>query len=647
MSYGWTGTILRINLSNGTIEKEPTKKYSELFLGGKGINTKILWDEVGPEIKPLDPENRLIFGAGPVVGTLVPGSCRCSVVSKSPQTGIFGESNFGGYWGAELKFAGYDHIVIYGRCEEPMYLWINDKTVELKSARHLWGKNTIETQRIIKDELKNPDIQVACIGPGGENKVCIASINHGLGNSASRLGMGAVMGSKNLKAVAVWGTGNVKIARPDEFAKLCADIVIHPHPEMRMMYEDMMKMGTVPGIHTSNFLSYGNQEVTPPPEFSENYEKLLSEYYKKYLSRLEGCYNCPAPCKYLVTVPDSGQKIVIKCENNESMILRLKLCDYEFNVKSVALCYQYGLDLFSVSADIAYLMDLYEKGIITEKDTDGIPLKWKDGQAFLTMMEKIAKREGCGELFAEGLLKAAEKIGRGAEKYAYHTKKLEWINFSHYNLETALGDAVSETGSGLRTNSATLMTIMRSLSNVVPRSALDMLIKMNFPKHLQMAVINKDASEGKADLLHHQERVTTQIPDLLGICKFLSGWLPFHFFYYDEMVKFLALVIGKDINGEMLDTYSERIINLTRSYNVREGITRKDDSVPEILFSEPSPITGEPLNRKEFDEQLDRYYQLHGWDMNGVPTRKQLEDIGLKDVADELGKREIIKEKVN
>ena len=354
---------------------------------------------------------------------------------------------------------------------------------------------------------------------------------------------------------------------------------------------------------------------------------------------MDSCFNCLTPCKHLVTVPGTGQKIVIKCENNQSMALKLKLCDYDFNVKAVDLCYRYGLDLFSIAADIAFLMDLYENGIISEKDTDGIQMKWKDTEAMLTMMGKIARREGCGELFAEGILKAAEKIGKGAEQYAYHTKGLEWTPYSRYNLEHSLGSAVSETGCSLRSCSGTLTFLLRQFPGVLPEELLEGLVKANFPPDLWSTVLDESAANNRmADLLEYQERATTHIPDLLGICKFCAGWLPFSLFRYDEMVKFVPLVTGKDIDREMLNRYSEKMVNLTRAYSVREGITRKDDLVSERLFSDSSPITGEPLNREVFDEQLDRYYQLHGWDKKGIPTRKKLEELGLKDVADELGK---------
>jgi aldehyde:ferredoxin oxidoreductase len=644
MTNGWRGTILRINLTNGNLEKERTDKYSEEFLGGKGINAKILWDEVGPDVKPLDPENRLIFGVGPVVGTLVPGSCRTSITSKSPQTGIFGDSNFGGYWGPELKAAGYDHIVIYGRSEEPVYLFVNDKSVELRSARHLWGKDTIETQRIIKDELKDLDIQVACIGPAGENEVCIAAINHDLGNSASRGGMGAVMGSKNLKAIAVRGTGDVNTARPGELAEMCTKIITTPPPPPIMgMIEELNRTAIMPGTYKTGVLSYGSHAVGPVPEFQENAVRNIAEFNDKNRARIESCYNCVTPCKHLVTVPGSGQKIVIKCENTQTIILRLKLCDYEFNVKAVDQCYRYGFDLFSIAADIAFLMDLYENGIISEKDTDGIQMKWKDGEAMLAMMGKIARREGCGELFGEGILKAAEKIGKEAEKYVYHTKGVEWIPYSHYELEHALGSAISETGCGLRSCSGTTTFLLHQFPGVIPNDLLEGLVKVNFPPDLWSAMLDERESKKRmADLLEYQERASTHIPDLLGICKFCAGWLPISMFRCEEMVKFVALVTGKDIDEEMLNRYSEKTVNLTRAYSVREGVSKKDDVVSERLFSDSSPITGKPLDRKEFDEQLDRYYHLHGWNKKGIPTRKKLEGLGLKDVADELEERKTI-----
>jgi len=635
MTYGWAGTILRVDLTNGSIEREPIEGYAEEFLGGKGINTKILWDEVTPDIEPFDPENLLIFGAGTLAGTVVHASCRCNVTSKSPQTGIFGDASFGGYFAPELKFAGIDHIVFCGKSERPVYLRIDDQKVELRSAGVLWGKDTIKTEEMIKDELGDRDIQVACIGPAGENEVVSASINHGLGNVAARTGMGAVMGSKKLKAIAVRGTGNLNVARPLELNELCAKIVagIPLASQRRGMFHRSFEPGDV---------VFGNHDQTPVPEFQRDFIRLQEEYFKKYKVKDITCFNCAQACKHLILCPDIDGAIVLKCENKSEWLARSKKLDYGFTAKATLQCHKYGLDLMSTTAQVAFLMDLFDKGIITEKDTDGIRMEWKNLDAMYDMIQKIAMREGCGELFADGIVSAAKKIGNGADQYAYTTKGLEPPQFSHYRVDLALGAAISERGDSLRTTSAAVSLTLNSLPNVLPEKAIDGMIKRNFPPKFWEIMHDKFGYKGKGTLLAYHERVSAHIPDILGLCKFIAGWMPFNYFLIDEMAELTSHVTGMDIDKKTLNTYSYRMSNLTRAFNLREGITRKDDTVPDILFKEPSLQTGEPLDRNKFDKIVDEFYSDYGWDENGIPTRKRLEELGLKYVADDLEKRKII-----
>jgi len=638
MIYGWAGTILRVDLTSGSIERESTDRYSGEFLGGKGINAKILWDEVTPEIKPLDPENLLIFGAGSLAGTMVPFSCRCSITGKSPQSGIFGDANFGGYFAPELKFAGFDHVVIFGRSERPLYLWINDGKIELRSAVHLWGKDTVETETMIRDELKDHRIQVASIGPAGENRVVSASINHGLGNVAARTGMGAVMGSKNLKAIAVRGTGDLNIARHVELNEQCDEIInAIPRPPRRIEW----KKSFDPILHV-----YGNHDEIPIPEFEKDYHRLQQEFYAKYKEKEITCFNCVQACKFLISCPEIDGSIAIKCENKDNWLTRLKLCDPLFLAKAANRCHRYGLDMMSTTAQISFLMELYEEGIITDRDTDGIPMKWKNQEAMYSMIEKIAMREGCGELFADGIVSAAEKIGRGAAGYALHVKGMELPQHSHYRIGWALGAAVSERGDQLRASTPVIGPIigpmLKRLPNLAGHGTVEGFIQKNYPREFWKTLADEHAYEGKPSLLVYQERAVAHIPDILGLCKFMVGQLPFSYFKVDGMVKFLSSVTGMEVDEEQLNTYCERMTSLVRAFNVREGITKKDDTIPDMFFSKPSIVTGVTLDRKKFDEMVGEVYSLHGWDENGIPTRDRLEELGIKYVADDLEERGIM-----
>ena len=368
-TYGWAGKILRVDLTRKKITIEPTMKYAIDFLGGKGVNAKILFDEVPPEVKPFDPENRIIFGTGPLTGTLAPSAARCNVTTKSPLTGIFGDANVGAYWGPELKFAGYDHIVIYGRSEKPVYLWINNDEVEIRDASHLWGKDTFETQEIIKKELGDPEIQIMCIGPAGEKKVRFANIVTGTSDSASRTGVGAVMGSKNLKAIAVRGTKGINIAKPDEFENICYEIreAIKKSPIWQafgISMSDAFKMYIASGT-----IAYGNKDPRVPPGFDmETFIKKMDEFTEKYKVRNVGCFSCPLRCQALFHVPGIGSA-KLTCERWQQALTHSKVLDFEFNLQCFILVQKYGMDLYSATATIAFIIDLFKKGNKTKRDT--------------------------------------------------------------------------------------------------------------------------------------------------------------------------------------------------------------------------------------------------------------------------------------
>jgi aldehyde:ferredoxin oxidoreductase len=291
-------------------------------------------------------------------------------------------------------------------------------------------------------------------------------------------------------------------------------------------------------------------------------------------------------------------------------------------------------------------MDLYEKGIVNDRDTDGIAMEWKNHEAVYAMIEKIAMREGCGELFTEGIVKAADKIGKGADRYALHVKGLELPLLSHYYIDNALGAAISERGDSFRITSATVMLTLNTLPSVLPQKAIEGLIRKNFLPHSWDTMRDRHEYKGKGSLLAYHAREVAHIPDLLGICKFLVGWVPFFcYFKSDTMAKCLSLATGKDFDNEKLNSYCERMTDLIRAFNAREGITSKDDTVPDILFEEPSLVTGKPLDREKFNGMLGEVYSARGWNKNGMPTRERLEELGMKDVADDLDNRGLMLKK--
>ena len=639
MSYGWVGKTLRVDLSAGNISIEPNEQYYQDFLGGKGINAKVLWDEVSPETKPLDPENRLVFGTGPLVGTQAPTGSKCSVSAKSPMTGKYGDSNIGGYWPAELKYAGFDQIILSGRADSPTYLYIEDGKAELRDGTYLWGKDTGETTKAIKDEL-GPDVKVLCIGPTGENCVACASIVSWPSGCASRTGMGAVMGSKNLKAIAVHGSGDIPIAKPKELSKLCAQLA-EGIRGLTAVIED--PAGEI--AKESQHMLFGTNQEAPPEGWPGNQELIdaVHEFFKNYGSGNPApCLNCPTPCKPQFRVPGPDGTVettYLHCDTWLIFTTRTKSANLDLATDSRLFmkCQNLGIDIFSAATDVAFLMELYEEGIISEKDTDGIPLHWGDKEALGIIVEKIARQEGIGSLFAEGIIKAAEQIGHGAERYAFHTKGVELVHYSLYMIDAALAGAISQRGDQVRAHGATLM----SLSAHVPKEYLQLLTS-SLPKHLAETVLNEgyvERYEGKAGLVEHFERINS-LADILGVCRWwMTGMILSNVLTPETRAQLVSYVTGNDYDEESLYRINERVESLIRAYNVREGQKRQDDSIPKWYFQEKSERHGVTLDPEKFADVLTEYYALRGWDENGVPRKDRLEALGMEYVVEELEAR--------
>lgn len=624
--YGWAGTILRVNLTDGKIEKQALPEELRVkFIGGRGINDKILFDEVKAKTDAFDPENRVIFGTGPLTGTIAAGTGRFNVTTKSP-LGFLGDSNSGGHWAPELKFAGYDHIVISGRSEKPMYLNIIDDCVELRDAKHLWGLDTWQTQKAIREELKDDEVQTVCIGQAGENLVRIANVRTGLKHAAGRTGTGAVLGSKHLKAITVSGSKGVKIADPEKFFESAKKARARLE-DWKYIFGALSPQG---GTYGQLWFRHNNASMMATKHQQSGYfeeaEKLDPKYFfEKYFIKMRGCFGCPWCCTPVFRITEPPYKGMIgegpEYEHFASFGSAPALTDLQTVLKASQLSDQYGFDCDSGGRIISFAMELYEKGIITKKDV-GFPLVWGDGKAVLKLVEMIAKREGFGDILAEGEVKAAQKIGRGAEKYVLTVKNLE----QHEPLRSIIGHALSQS------------TSTRGPDHL--RGAYHAERDMS-PEDAAKYGFNPDplSYDNKASGVIFYESAA-EVADMVETCKFHSPWLSMHFIDLDLWAELFTYATGTKINGPQLLEAGERAYNVERAFIAREGARRKSDYPPWREFEEPypsGPFKGAVLNRKKYDTMLDEYYTLHGWDVKtGIPTKKKLKELGLADVAHNL-----------
>jgi len=624
MPYGWAGRVLHIDLTRrkgATLPLDPVD--TRMYLGGRGLNVITLYRELKPKIDPLSPDNVLIFGTGPLTGALSPlGSARFNVTAKSPLTGILGDSNCGGFWAPELKYAGYDQIVIRGRASEPVYLWIDDDDVEIRNAKHLWGKDTYETHQSIIEEIEDPEIHTVEIGIAGENLVKIANILTDAYRGTGRTGLGAVMASKNLKAIAVRGTKGVKVADPDKLLEITLkDIEILYSDWFSRLFSEQGSMCLVKIYQDLGALvtkNYQEGQFNP-------IEGLLGDYYAgKYEVKPRGCFSCPLHCSSFWMITD-GPLAGVRAPKIEFGIVinyttRLGIGDLEVGLKAIDLLQRYGLDSISTGGTIGFAMECYEKGILTDKDTGGLKLEWGNGEATLEMIHKIAHREGIGNILAEGSRIAAQKIGKGADKYAIHTKGLEHIECDPRGIQAwGLGYAVASRGADhLRALPAFEYTIS-------PEKAKELFGTLK--------AADRFATEGKGHMVKWFEEVRA-FTDSIEACKYITRT---GLIWPEAQGQVLSAVTGLKLKTEDVLLIGERIVNVERAFNVKEGITRKDDNLPERFTKEPMPSGPSKGHVCNLEPMLDDYYKLRGWDVKtGIPTRENLEKLGLKDIADEL-----------
>ena len=629
------GTILRVDLSSGTIEKQPlTEELRSNFVGGRGINVKVLFDEVGPDVEPLSPENSIIFGAGLLSGTRAPCAARFNITSKSPLTGILGDTNAGGSFGPALRRAGVDHIVIKGKADEPVYLWVDDEKVELRPARHLWGKNIREAEADIKDELGDRRVRVAAIGQAGENLVRIANVIHEE-RSASRTGMGAVMGSKNLKAVAVRGTREPELFDPDGFNRLAKELQQRiAKSEDYARQRDFKKHGASAGTFftgKAGFSGVKNYQQAGEFEGIDNFdpERVATKFF---YGRVH-CFRCPIGCGRKFEVKEGpyagewGNKI------EEGAFTPLGPVCGNANIASIFkmsnMGNQLGIDTMDFGRAMAVVMEWYEKGIVSEKDLDGLSMTWGNHEAMVQMMEKVAFRRGVGDILAEGSVRAAKKFGREAEKYMSHCKGMVMGGTDpRMRKGTALGLATGTRGADH----------LRGMCPVEITAFPVMTPEEAEAKFGTREVLDPGSYKKAAPVIYYQH--VYLVPDLFEICRFLFGiGTGTKTFSYNDLFALYSYATGTTTDEKEMLTVAERVYNTERAFSCREGVRRKDDRLVGKWVDGPvpnGPYEGEIIDPGKFEEMLDDYYRLRGWDRNGVPTREKLKELGLDDVAKEL-----------
>ena len=619
---GYRGQSLVINLSSNTIKKISTDKdMIDQYLGGRGWAIKYLFDNLKQGINPLDPENILVISLGPLTGTLAPSTARYTIASKSPLTGGIGYANAGGHFAPELAYAGYDAIFIHGRLEKPKYLYIKDELVELRDAQFIWGKDTWETDKLIKKELGDNNLQILSIGQGGENLVRYSAIMNNLSRAAARTGVGAVMGSKNLKAIAVRGKGIIEVAELENFNKLIDETLekIYDDPA----YPSLSFYGT-PFLVDLSFISGGLATYNNQKGIFDKYEQISAETFEEnYKVKSESCFACPIHCgkyskiesgKYAGTKGGSPEYETIVCLGSKCGIGNL-----EAILHANELCNRYGLDTISLGDTVAFAMEAYEKGVLTLDETDGIELNWGNEEALIKLIRKIAFREGFGDLLAEGTKRASEKIRKGTEKYALHVKGMEP---PAYDVRTAkafgLGWATATRGAD---HLAALPNF--ELLGYEPEKGLKWFGSEK--------TVDPYAHEGKPQMVVWHENLGA-IVDSAEMCKYTC--FSAYAVKEDDMALFIQYSTGKKITGKEILELGERIFNLERLFNLREGISGKEDKLPDRFTKEPfteGPAKGQIV---EIDKMLPEYYKIRNWDYeSGYPKEEKLKKLGLLDLA--------------
>ncbi|MAF48979.1 MAG: aldehyde dehydrogenase [Rhodospirillaceae bacterium] len=634
MRYAETGYNLEIDLSRGGIEKvETDPRDTELFLGGQGIAAKILFERVPPDTDPFSPDNLLIFSTGLLHGTPAPAANRTAVNTFSPQTNLMAHSLFGGFFGPELKYAGYDRIIIRGKAPDLVYLYINNDTVEIRDASHLKGKGTTETQDFLKKELDDQKVQVAAIGLAGENVVYMASIDHNHASAAR--GVGVIMGDKRLKAIAVRGTKDLNIAKPEELFEITQ--ALHKKIGEGSDNGDWMAQDEDDSFHHNHF-SWGNARTRIKDYWSDELQQRWTDLKFDNMDRQTGCYNCAKKCRIVINWP-GRPRFAYKCFGKDTYhMAAFQEIDFTYDILGVAQ--EYGVDSYAMPQTIAFALELLDAGILTDKDFPEMPEDTKG--RFFYLLDKIVHREGIGDILAHSVSKAAELIGNGAEAYDHNTtKKFEQLPIKLGKLNPAFFLMIA-TGEKMSITQIEGSFPQDPLPTQEEREAFvkkwDAVPDEKFKKYFLEWEKRSDMSDQVTFEVVEWNEAMHYIDDSTGVCGFVSsfrgqfgGGVAYH---VNNFPKVISLASGMDVDKKRLWKTSQRIRNLVRAVNVRRGLRRKDERPPEDHWA---------VRDEEFEQELlSKYYEYKGWNEDGIPTRENLERLDLEYVADDLEQRGIL-----
>lgn len=631
MSYGYNGKILKVNLSTKEVGvDEPDEYFYRTYMGGATLGAYYLLKEMKPKIDAFDPEALIIFAPSVLTGTPAPGFSRHSVVCKSPLTGAIADTEAGGFWGPELKFAGYDAIVVKGKANEPVYLWINNGKVEIRTASHIWGKTTGETQTTIRKELGDDKIRVLTIGPSGERLVRFACILNECKHANGRLGTGAVMGSKNLKAIAVRGREGIRIKDRETVLKWA-----------KWFSSNFMDNPVNAGLHdlgTGEILTGMNKDGQLPTRnfqtgFFEGAEGISAEtMHSTIFQKGEGCYACPVRCKRVVKVESPYQVDPLyggpEYETLAALGSNCGVSDIVAVAKGNELCNKYGLDTISTGATIAFAMECFENGIINKGDTEGVELCFGNANAMVETVELIAKREGIGDILAEGSKRAAQKLGRGAEKFAVQVKGLELgMHDGRVKGMVGLGYAVSPIGAD-----HVVVEHDTDFDFNAPEVFVEQMKALGLLERCKTSGMDYQKIRMFCYLQYHFSFL-----DSLCLCVF--AFAPVRAYKMAHLVDIANAATGWELSLWELMKLGERRINMFRVFNGREGFTPEDDWLPERLFEpiKDGPRQGAIYSREELKEMRELYYGLMNWNPKmGVPTKAKLIELDLAWLIDDI-----------
>lgn len=610
---GYTGKILRVNLTRSTIADEALDdSFCRKYLGGAGFIAYYLLKELPKGIDPLGPENKLIFATGPLTGVRMPGSGRHCVGAKSPLTNTIIKAEVGEFWGPELKFAGYDAVIIEGKADKPVYIWINDGKAMIKDASHFWGKNTKETQDTIRAELKDEKIRVGMIGPAGEKLVRYACVMHGLYDAAGRGGPGAVMGSKNLKAIAVRGHSPIPVAQPDGLK------VIRDWANANLgSLKGFTEWGT--GGAMRGFEATGNLPVRNFRDGVFPVEKIDGQAIKATISvGMDGCFACPVRCKKVVKAtapyPVDSAYGGPEYETLASLGSNCGIADVVAISKGNELCGAYSLDTISMGCVVSFAMECFENGLLTTKDTGGLELKFGNADAMLKLIELVGRREGIGDLLAEGTAIAAEKIGGKAKDFAMQVKGLELgMHEPRFKAGLGLGFMVDPNGAD------------HCLNLHDANYATEQQMKEFHPLGIFQPLPNGDISPQKVNLFKVMQ-MKRMLADALVLCLFLP-------YGFEQLAEATSAVTGWDTGLVEQMRVTERILTMMRLFNIREGFTAADDKLPSRFYQPKTDgfLTNTKLDYAEFEKAKSYYYTLMGWDAKtGIPLPEKVQELEIE-----------------